>query len=285
VRARAVDAAYALGWALVKALPERVALALFHLGGGLAARRRGPAVRQLEANLARVVPGQTEAERRALTRAAMRSYARYWCEVFRLPVMSRERVLDHFAVGDEPAWEAALAASTGVVLALPHQANWDIAGAYCVHRGRPFATVAERLEPAALFDRFVAFREQIGMEVVPAGDRTSVVRLMARLRAGGNLCLVADRDLSRHGVPVTFFGEPTRMPAGPAQLALKTGAALFPVTLRNTRRGWHATIHPALAHTDVATMTQQLADAFATGIAEAPQDWHMLQPLWLADLA
>ncbi|MCW2621902.1 MAG: lipid biosynthesis acyltransferase [Frankiales bacterium] len=286
VAARVVDGAYALGWALVKALPERVVLGLFAAGADLAARRRGKGVLRLEANLARVVPGATGTELRELTRQALRSYARYWCEVFRLPSMDPERIVaGHLLVGED-RWLAARARPEGVILALPHSGNWDLAGAFCGLVGFPFTTVAERLEPEALFSRFLAFRASLGMEVLPltGGGQPPGDVLRARLDAGGNLALVADRDLSRNGVDVTFFGAAARMPAGPASLALQTGATLIPVTLRNEGPRWHVTFHEPVPHSDVATMTQALADVFEAGIASAPQDWHMLQRFWLDDL-
>lgn len=280
---RATDGAYAAGWGLVRALPEPVAAALFTAGADLAAARGGPAVDRLRANLVRVAPAR---DLDALTRDALRSYARYWREVFRLPGLSAERVEAGTQVRDSEHLLDALAAGRGVILALPHTGNWDHAGAWLVGRGVPFTTVAERLRPEQLYDRFVAFRESLGMEVLPlTGGRPPFDTLVERLQAGGTLCLLADRDLSARGVDVEFFGAATRMPAGPASLALRTGAALVPVTLAFRPDGWSIRFHPQLPSTDVATMTQTMADAFARGIAEAPQDWHMLQRLWLADLA
>jgi KDO2-lipid IV(A) lauroyltransferase len=280
VKGRLSDAGYAAGWAVVRALPEPVAHALFRAGADLAARRPGRGTAQLRRNLARVAPGED------LVQAALRSYARYWCEVFRLPVTSRERVVAGMSTTGEAGFRAAVAGPTGTVLALPHSGNWDHAGAWCGATGVPFTTVAERLQPESLFDRFVAFRESLGMEVLPltGGPRPPYEVLVERLEAGGTLCLLADRDLSARGVDVTFFGERARMPAGPASLALQTGAVLLPVTLSFTADGWHCHFHDAVPHSDVPTMTQALADAFAVGIARHPADWHMLQRLWLADL-
>jgi lauroyl/myristoyl acyltransferase len=281
LQGRLVDAAYAAGWAVVRALPEAVAHRLFRSGADLAVRRGGRGIDRLRANLARVAPGQD------LTREAVRSYARYWCEVFRLPVTSRERVVSGMHTVGEERFRAAVAAPTGTVLALPHSGNWDHAGAWCGATGAPFTTVAERLQPESLFDRFLAFRRSLGMEVLPltGGERPPYPVLEERLRAGGTLCLLADRDLSARGVDVQFFGATARMPAGPASLALATGAVLLPVTLAFTDDGWLCTWHEAVPHTDVPTMTQALADAFAAGIAAHPADWHMLQRLWLDDLA
>jgi lauroyl/myristoyl acyltransferase len=283
---RAGDAAYAGGWALVRALPGPVAFGLFRAGGDLAARRGGAAVDRLRANLARVVAGRAGVDLDALVRDALRSYARYWCEVFRLPVTPAERILAATTTVDEQRMWAAIRAGRGVVFALPHSGNWDAAGAWLVARGVPFTTVAERLRPESLYDRFVAFRESLGMEVVPltGGPRPPYDVLVERLEAGSALCLLADRDLSTRGIDVTFFGAAARMPAGPASLALRTGAALVPVTLSFLDRGWHVVFHPEVPHSDVRTMTQALADAFAAGIAAHPADWHMLQRLWLEDL-
>ncbi len=280
VAERATAAAYAAGWALVRVLPERTAHALFRAGADLAARRGGRGVDQLRRNLERAAPGQD------LVQEALRSYARYWCEVFRLPVTPRARLVAGMSTEGERWFREAVAAPQGVVMALPHTGNWDQAGAWTVAQGVPFTTVAERLRPESLFDRFVAFRESLGMEVLAltGGARPPYEVLAERLRAGGTLCLLADRDLSARGVDVQLFGEATRMPAGPARLALQTGSTLLPVTLSFTPGGWRARWHAPVPHTDVATMTQAVADAFAVGIAEAPADWHMLQRLWLSDL-
>jgi KDO2-lipid IV(A) lauroyltransferase len=177
-------------------------------------------------------------------------------------------------------------------MALPHMGNWDVAAIWLVAQGAPFTTVAERLEPESLFDRFVAYRESLGMEVLAltGGQRAPADVLAERLRAGRGVCLVADRDLSRSGIEVQFFGEPTRMPGGPAWLAATTGAALLPVGLWFTEDGWGQRIHPPVelppgtVREKVVAGTQLVADAFEHDIAEHPADWHMLQRLWLADL-
>ena len=276
------DGAYAAGWAAVRMMPEPVAHAAFRAGADLAATRGGPAVDRLRTNLARVAPHRDLDD---LTREALRSYARYWCEVFRLPVTSPERIESGMRTFDEDRLFDAVAQGRGVILALPHSGNWDHAGAWLVGRGVPFTTVAERLKPEQLYDRFVAFRESLGMEVLPlTGGRPPFEVLVERLQAGGTLCLLSDRDLSVRGVDVEFFGAAARMPAGPASLALRTGAVLLPVTLAFRPDGWDCAFHPPVPHTDVATMTQSVADLLARAIAAAPADWHMLQRLWLDDL-
>ena len=283
LQARVVGAAYAGGWAVVRALPDPLAHRLFRAGADLAHRRGGKGVDRLRANLTRVAPDQ-DLDR--LTRDALRSYARYWCEVFRLQVTPTERVVGGMHTVDEHRLRASVARGRGTILALPHSGNWDHAGAWCGATGVPFTTVAERLKPESLYDRFVSFRESLGMEVLPltGGERPTFEVLVERLEAGGTLCLLADRDLSARGVDVQFFDATARMPAGPATLALRTGATLIPVTLSFLDDGWRCVFHPEVEHSDVASMTQAVADAFARGIAEHPADWHMLQRLWLDDL-
>ncbi|MFG2950036.1 phosphatidylinositol mannoside acyltransferase [Streptomyces adustus] len=292
-RERLTDAVYGLGWSTVKKLPEPVAVRLGRAVADLAWKKRGKGVRRLESNYARVVPDASPERLAELSRAGMRSYLRYWMESFRLPAWSAERISDGFEPEGIEHLTAALASGRGVVLALPHMANWDLAGAWVTTRLRtPFTTVAERLKPETLYDRFVAYREGLGMEVLPHSGGTAFGTLARRLRDGGLVCLVAERDLSASGVEVKFFGDTARMPAGPALLAQQTGALLLPVTLwYDDSPVMRGRIHPPLEVPETGTraektsvMTQALADAFATGIADHPEDWHMLQRLWLADL-
>ncbi len=290
---RVSAAGYAAGWHAVRVVPEPASSWLFGQAADLASWRAGGSVRQLRANLVRVTGGKlSEQELDALVRAAMRSYARYWLETFRLPSMDVSTTLARVSTDGAQHLQAAAEAGRGVVVALPHSGNWDVAGLWLVQQGHGFSTVAERLKPESLYDKFVAYRESLGMRVLPltGGERPPMQVLAERLQAGEVICLVAERDLSRHGVQVDFFGEPTRMPAGPALLAATTGAALLPVHLHYTETGWSQWIGPPVdlgegrLRDRVQRGTQSLADAFASRIAEYPADWHMLQRLWLADL-
>lgn len=292
---RLVYLGYAAAWAITRRLPEAVCAPVFRLIADIAWRRRGRGVLRLEANLRRVLGAQATPERlAALSRAGMRSYLRYWLQFFQLPAYSGERIDRRFHVGGMEHLAAAREAGRGVVLVLGHCGNWDLAGAWLARAGYPFTTVAERLRPERLFDRFVAYRQALGMEVLPltGGDRAAFGVLAQRLRAGGVVCLVGDRDLTSGGVVVDFFGEPASLPAGPATLALHTGAALLPATLWYEPDGkGRAEIHPPIAVPAAGgraerarAMTQAVADALARGVAAHPEDWHMLQRLWLADL-
>ena len=283
------DWGYATGWLMVRAMPEVLARNAFDVGARYAARDGGS--EQLRKNLARVI-GTTPAEvPDALIRASVASYARYWREAFRLPTMNQAALaerLDRVFIGAEK-FDDALVGGRGAVMALPHSGNWDMAGVWLAQKYGTFTTVAERLKPESLYDRFIAYRESLGFEVLPltGGQRPPMEVLAERLEANRFVCLMADRDLTRSGVQVDFFGEPTRLPAGPARLALESGAPLHPAHVYYDGDDCVVQIDDALdaSSGDVTVITQALADRFAVNIAAHPQDWHMLQPQWLADLS
>ncbi|GAA3382874.1 phosphatidylinositol mannoside acyltransferase [Cryptosporangium minutisporangium] len=341
---RVTSAAYAAGWKLIRVLPERPVRRLFEAGAGWFAGRGGAGPRRLAANLRRVVgPEMSEDELNRLVKRGLQSYARYYHEAFRLPEWSHEDIQQRFVLENAEVLDRAVAAGRGVVVALPHAGNWDLAGAWATLHGVPVTTVAERLKPEDVYQRFLAFRRALGMEILPltGASRPPLDVLTERLRDGRVVVLLADRDLSARGVEVDFFGERTKMPAGPAVLALRTGAPLYGLALwtdgpatrarligpietgpeaapRSAVATEAATSAPdatqAEVHADgdavdggarsdggspqsvvmeradhrdparIAAVTQRVADALAEGIAEHPSDWHMLQPLWLADL-
>ncbi|MFT4043493.1 MAG: phosphatidylinositol mannoside acyltransferase [Gordonia sp. (in: high G+C Gram-positive bacteria)] len=280
---------YRAGWAGVRHLPDRWARAAFERAGAYVGHRNG-GPDQLRRNLARVLgtpPAQVPDD---LVAAAMASYARYWYEAFRLPAMNFAEAAASVLFDDEDyaRYDRAYHSGRGVIFALPHAGNWDMAGVWLIqHTGKSFSTVAERLKPESLFEQFVSYRETLGFEIfaLTGGEQPPFGRLADRLRAGGVVCLLAERDLTSHGVPVTFFGEPTRMPAGPARLAIETGAVLLPVQHVFLPGGTSRIItsEPVDVSVGVAGATQALADAFAVNIAAHPADWHMLQPLWESD--
>ncbi len=276
------DLAYATAWRALRAVPERVAVAVMRALVGRADTAG------LRANLAHVVP---PAALDAVVAEALAGHARYWCEAFRLGPGDAPRLLAGSHVTRPEPFYDALDAGRGLVVALPHCGNWDAAGVWLVEtlrrRGREprFTTVALRVSPPSLYRRFVAYRERLGFEVVAADDPGAYRALLARLRAGGVVCLVADRDLAGSGVEVSFCGAPATLPSGPARLAALTGAALVPSYLGFRPGGWtiaFADPVPVPGPRDVAKATQALADALGVMIARSPADWHVLQPVWTA---
>ena len=292
--------AYRLGWKLICRLPESWARWAFTKVADIAWRRQGPSVQVLEANLHRVLsyksgrPDVDGKELRALSRATLRSYARYWLEVFRLPVIPVARLVSgmHINAAGEEALSANLKAGRGVVIALPHMGNFEQAGGWVIaHVAGSMTTVAERLRPESVYEAFVRFREGLGMEVLPlTGGQSPFGTLAQRLRAGKLVCLVSDRDLKDTGIEVQMFGETARI-AATAALAVHTGAALLPVATWFEGDDWGAHIYEEIPVPEsgtrtekIAAMSQELAHIFETAIAEHPQDWHMLQRVFTADL-
>lgn len=289
--ARLTDAGFAAGWGAVKLLPESAAHRAFDAAGRWAAGREGRGVRQLRANLRVATGGRlSDPELGALTERAVRSYARYWQEAFRLPVIEPGRIVGNTVTTGQDPVDRLRAEGRPIVFALPHSGNWDAAAVWLVDwLGGPFMTVAERLEPESLYERFVAYRESLGIRVVPltGGPRPSSEVLKEWVSGGGTVCLLTDRDLGRSGAPVTFFGRPTTMPTGPALLAAQTGAALVPVVCAFTDTGWSVLFCPEVPvqgpgrlRDRVTTATQAVADAFTAGIPQRPEDWHMLRRIW-----
>jgi KDO2-lipid IV(A) lauroyltransferase len=277
--------AYFAGWRIVRWLPERTAYNLAYAAADFLTKRNGKNVSRLRSNLKRVKPDITSLDLDLLVFTAMRSYMRYWCDTFRFPDWSPERVRGTVTVTNEHLLLDAISAKTGVIVSLPHAGNWDHAGAYFCAKGIPLVTVAERLKPEKLFLKFLQYRQAMGMEVLPLDGRV-LGTLAQRLRQGALVALVADRDLSRTGIDVEFFGGPSRMPAGPALLALKTNAPLITAFVSYTDSGIHIDfkliILPSAGSEaqKVSEIVQMTAKHFEEGISEHPEDWHMLQRIW-----
>ncbi len=289
-RDRLVEYAFRLAWATTRRTPTTAATRVLESAADRLWRQRAGAVRQLEANLRRAVPGSSDAELRELSRRAMRSYFRYWHEVFLLPSWSRERIVDSVVTANEEQFRQRFHLGSGGIIALPHMGNWDHAGAWACLTGMPVSTVAERLRPERLYDAFVAYRTTMGMEVKPlTGGANPLTELREALRRGRLVCLVADRDLSKSGAEVELLGEAARMPTGPAALARMTGAPLVAVTSEYRgpllRLEFSAVIDVQPGREGVQAMTQQIADFFSAAIRRVPHDWHMLQPVFSADIA
>ena len=280
--------AYRLGWSVVRHVPPRLVEPTANRIADRVWARRGRAVRQLEANLARIEP-MPDAALRELSKRAMRSYLRYWTEVFRLPRWTAAEIRDAVIPHHTDRVKDALRSGRGVVSPLPHMGNWDLAGAWAVGDGMPLTTVAERLRPDSLFDDFVRYRQGLGMEVLPlTGGEPPRPVLEQRLRDGRFVCLLADRDMSRHALSAPLLGESARLPVGPALLAQRSGALLLPVTTAYEGRRMHLRVHePIDVGPDdgaIEKATVAVADVFTDAIREDPADWHMLQRVFELDL-
>ena len=277
--------------AVARAVPEPVAR-LGALGIGLVLARCLPARRTLvRRHLRRVLgPDASEAEVDRHARRTFASYARYWMESCRLPgTPAAELDLRMRSTGVEQL-DRSRAEGRGAIIALPHLGGWDHGGAWLTSLGHKLTAVVEPVEPRQLFEWFASLRRAVGMDIVPLGPGAGTL-LLQRLRAGGVVALVCDRDIGGTGVEVEFFGERTTLPGGPATLALRTGADLYPTAVYfDGPRGHHSVVRPPLAvertgrlRDDVARVTQALAHELEDLIRRAPDQWHMLQPNWPSD--
>ncbi len=286
-----VTTAYRAGAAVARSMPGFVAEGLVRVGGTGAAALGGARRRQVERNLRRIYgPDFGGLAMRRAVRATFESYARYWAESFRLPEVSPE---DLDAGLSSEGWqhiEAALDRGVGAIVALPHLGGWEWAAFWTAAvQHRPISAVVEALEPPELFEWFVELRRSLGMQVIPLGPSAGTEVIKA-LKANHIVCLLCDRDIGGGGVEVEFFGERTRLPAGPATLALRTGAPLLPGAIYFEGHGHRGVIRPPLTverhgrlREDVARVTQDVANALEELIRAAPEQWHLLQPNWPSD--
>ncbi len=278
---------YAIAWKIIRLLPEASAYKLADRVADFIYKKNGKQVDRLRRNYSRIKPGLSSDLLNDLTKEGMRSYLRYWCDTFRFPSWSNERILKTVVVEGEHLLRDPIQAGRGCIVALPHAGNWDHAGAYFCASGIPLTTVAEHLDPEKLFRKFLQYRTAIGMEVLDFNSR-SAATLSQRLRAGKLVALVADRDLSNSGVPVNFAGFPAKMPAGPAMLSIQTSAPLITAYVKYEKIGIRIIFEPEIAIPSsgtnaekVAAMTQVMAARFAKQITASPTDWHMLQRIWV----
>jgi lauroyl/myristoyl acyltransferase len=296
VREKFVALVYRIAWKVVRVMPESLAYSLFEVLADHFWRRSGGGVAQLEKNLRRVRPKANDAEIRALSKESMRLYLRYWCDSFRIPDWSSERIVNTIKIVNEENLRNALAAGKGAIVALPHVGNWDHAGSWACLTGAPLTTVAERLRPESLFQSFLRYREALGMEVLATGGDHIVGVLASRLRQGRLVALVADRDLSNSGVVINFFGEDVPLPAGPAALSVQTGAALIPAFVKYLEPRDPAGINveveffPPVVDPGIGSRADRInsmvvdcAKIFEVSISEDPSQWHMLQRFWTSD--
>ena len=278
---------YLFAWKVIGVLPEKSAYKLANVISDRVYSKNGKGVKRLRSNYRRVMPNISERQLDELTKDGMRSYLRYWFDTFRLNKWSKSRIIETTFVVRENLLRDPIATKQGCIIALPHAGNWDHAAAYFCSTGITLTAVVEKLKPEAIFKKFLAYRQSIGIEAISHKEKTIPI-LMERLNQGKLIALVADRDMSRNGIEVNFLGGIAKMPAGPAILALKTGAPLVTAYIRYLEKGIEITFDetiklPVLGSEEeqIKIVTQSMADNFAKRIKDSPVDWHMLQRIWV----
>ena len=278
---------YLLAWKLIALLPEKLAYKLADYVSDQIYKKNGKGIKRLRGNYGQVMPEYSTEKLEELTKLGMRSYLRYWFDTFRLSRWSKNRIISTTKVIRENLLRDPIQSKQGCIVALPHAGNWDHAAAYFCSTGITLTAVVEKLKPEAIFKKFLAYRESIGIEAISHKEKTIPI-LANRLQDGKLIALVADRDMSRNGIEVNFFGKIAKMPSGPAILAIKTGAPLITAYVRYTPDGIEIIFDETIKLTNSGTeeeqikiITQSIADNFAKRIKEYPVDWHMLQRIWI----
>ena len=278
---------YLFAWKIIGILPEKNAYKLANLVSDRIFRKNGKGVKRLRSNYKRVTPNISSSQLEMLTRDGMRSYLRYWFDTFRLNKWSKSRIIETTFVVRENLLRDPIETKKGCIIALPHAGNWDHAAAYFCSTGIPITAVVEKLKPEAIFKKFLAYRESIGIEAISHKEKTIPI-LIERLNQGKLVALVADRDMSRNGIEVNFLGGIAKMPAGPAILAIKTGSPLVTAYIRYLDKGIEITFDETIKlpvtgseEDQIKIVTQSMADNFARRIKDSPVDWHMLQRIWV----
>lgn len=280
-------AIYSSLWWLIRFLPEKFAYGLFSAIGKYAYRRGGKRVQRLRQNFQVVKPDLNDQELEKLVQQGLQSAMRYWCDTFRISDWNEGRVQSNVITHDAHYLFDPIREGRGLIVALPHAGNWDHAGAYFCSQGIRVNTVAEHLKPERLFRKFLIHRQKMGMRVldINAGVLNQLEEI---LNSGELVALVADRDLSKSGVNVEFFGKTARMPAGPALLALKTKADLITAFVAYTKDGIEIYFSPPIQVNrdteeaeEISRITQVVANHFANSIAKHPTSWHMQQRIFI----
>lgn len=278
---------YLFAWKVIGVLPEKSAYKLANKISDQIFNKNGKGVKRLRNNYKRVLTSISNDELEALTKEGMRSYLRYWFDTFRLNKWSKSRIIETTFVVRENLLRDPIEKKNGCIIALPHAGNWDHAAAYFCSTEIPITTVVEKLKPEAIFKKFLAYRESIGIEAISHKEKTMPI-LMERLNQGKLVALVADRDMSRNGIEVNFLGGVAKMPAGPAILAVKTGSPLVTAYIRYIDKGIEITFDETIKlpvtgseEEQIRIVTQSMADNFAKRIKDSPVDWHMLQRIWV----
>lgn len=243
-------------------------------------------------NLQRVDPRLQGRSLRRAVQKAYESYARYYIETFRLPGLDKKAIDSKIQVTGFEFIEAGLMRGKGVILALPHLGGWEWSGRWLIHQGHRLHAVVEKLDSESLFEMFVKLRKSYGVDVIALDDNAGVA-VQEALAKNQIVALLCDRDLQGNGIEVDFFGEKTKVPAGPAFFALRTGASLLPLgTFFGDGLDQHQTVvRPAISvertgslRDDMARVSQNLVNELEVLIRQAPEQWHLFQPNWPSDM-
>jgi lauroyl/myristoyl acyltransferase len=223
---------------------------------------------------------------RRQARAAFANYARYLVDISRMPHLNPRELIDGVRVEGWEHVDAAFNVGKGVVFATGHIGNWDLAGAAFAARGKPVSAIVETLSPARWNERVQRTRMAAGVKAIPL--ESGIRDMLAALRKHEGLAVLVDRPLAAEGVPVTFFGRTTRVPAGAATLALRTGSPVVPAALVRDPEGAGFVAHigpPIIGEggektAEVQAVMQRIMSWLEGIIVRYPDQWFMFRQMW-----
>lgn len=292
ITTRLVDFGFWAGWNVLWLLPSSITTKLFDAAGIYAWRKHGKGIRQLELNLSRVTGlDPSSDEIRQLSKKTMRSYMRYYCETFALARWSPAQINNRVRiVNAQPVLNAAK--SGGLILTLPHSGNWDLAGAWAAQNLGSLCTVAERLRPEGVFQKFLKMRNKVGITLMPlTGEGGTYEFLRQSVLDGKVVALLGDRDVAGNGMSNEFFGHRATLPIGAAVLAIDTKKPLFTCATWFDGNQLVIEFDSAIEFEfeevsgrerlrKAQAITSQIAKRFEKHISAHPENWHQLQPIW-----
>lgn len=292
IKSRLVDFGFWAGWNVLWLLPSAVSSKLFDAAGVYVWRKQGNGIKQLELNLSRVTGLDPFSDQiRILSKKNIRLYMRYYCETFALARWSSSEINNRIrTVNAEPVLHAAK--TGGLILTLPHSGNWDLAGAWAAQNFGSLCTVAERLRPEGVFQKFLRMRNKVGITLMPlTGEGGTYEYLRKSVLDGKVVALLGDRDVAGNGMSSEFFGHKAKLPIGAAVLAIDTNKPLFtcatwldgeqlviefdgPIEFEFEEVSGRERLRKA------QELTAQIAKRFEKHISAHPENWHQLQPIW-----
>ena len=285
-----IDYLYGLAWFLVKRLPNKITSKAFRKIADYSYKKDIKGVQQLRANLSFMLKlNSNSIELENLVKEGMRSYLRYWQEAFRLPKWDKKYLEKNIRIKGRINLDSAQKSGKPVVTAVAHMGNWDAAGFWYTNNFGELTTVAERLKPESLFNRFVKFRNSFGIEIIPTSGETDIfMKLVRRAKEGRMIALVADRDISRNGIEINYGDSKTTFPVGPAAIVTTVDGLILPMSsYYDFDEKLTFEFLPALSpnknlskEQNILDLTQAVANIFETEIKKHPKDWHLLQSVW-----
>jgi phosphatidylinositol dimannoside acyltransferase len=246
-----------------------------------------PTRRQVIDNLRHVTPGKPWIAYQIAAYKVFETVNANYYDLLRFRTVDRDQFAELMDVQGRDNLDRALECGKGVIILAAHLGNYSVVGQYPATIGIRSAIIAERVQPPGLFNYMVRLRSAAGIDILPPG-REAIPPILRLLRGNGVLMVAGDRDVSGQGVEVDFFGEPASLPAGPAILAMRTGAALIPTyTVRTSTRHSIVYIEEPLQlkrshdrEADLRHNVQIVARSLEKMIATDPTQWAVLQRVW-----